>query len=334
MDASFFLIIIACGIMGFLTFVLSSGGVVMANFLRKLKLVAVGAVHMCASKDKKLKVTLDAQKVQVDRASKGKRIIFIRHGESEWNEVFNRGFGLGFFVRLTKAFIREVMMLTSRDSVFFDSPLSDTGIRQAQELVKFLHKPPAKGFESPEVSEAVAVLRGEGSGTVVLATSNLRRAIATGLIALWERLRRGEERLLVLSNLQEMTFNVDGISLLEPGETPDTTLAKELGGEVTFDAEFNKGTKGLDNTGMRRMSEFCEWASRRQEDTVVCLGHSLYFRSYFRTFLPQACIHKAKSKKIVNCGIVAFTLHRGAYAGRAAYLIDPDSITTVYGGFK
>lgn len=28
---------------------------------------------------------------------------------------------------------------------------------------------------------------------------------------------------------QEMTFNVDGISLLEHGETPDEALAKELG---------------------------------------------------------------------------------------------------------
>lgn len=29
--------------------------------------------------------------------------------------------------------------------------------------------------------------------------------------------------------LQEMTFNVDGISLLEKGETPDEALAKDLG---------------------------------------------------------------------------------------------------------
>lgn len=30
-------------------------------------------------------------------------------------------------------------------------------------------------------------------------------------------------------DVQEMTFNVDGISLLERGETPDEALAKELG---------------------------------------------------------------------------------------------------------
>ena len=35
-----------------------------------------------------------------------------------------------FLVRLVKAFVREVMMLSTRDSVFFDSPLSNTGIQQ------------------------------------------------------------------------------------------------------------------------------------------------------------------------------------------------------------
>ena len=45
-------------------------------------------------------------------------------------QVFNRGFGPMFLVRLVKAFVREVMMLSTRDSVFFDSPLSNTGIQQ------------------------------------------------------------------------------------------------------------------------------------------------------------------------------------------------------------
>lgn len=46
--------------------------------------------------------------------------------------MFNRGFGPSFLVRLVRAFIREVMMLGTRDSVFFDSPLSNYGIRQAR----------------------------------------------------------------------------------------------------------------------------------------------------------------------------------------------------------
>lgn len=53
-----------------------------------------------------------------------------------------------------------------------------------------------------QVAEAVSTLRGGSSQSSVVVTSNLRRAIATGLISLWERLRGGEERYLVHSALQ------------------------------------------------------------------------------------------------------------------------------------
>ncbi len=49
-----------------------------------------------------------------------------------------------------------------------------------------------------------------------------------------------------------------------------------------FDAEFNSGTKALRYTGMKRMMALAEWAMQRPEDTVICVGHSLYFRSFFR----------------------------------------------------
>ena len=51
---------------------------------------------------------------------------------------------------------------------------------------------------------------------------------------------------------------------------------------MTFDAEFNTGTKALGHTGMKRMKAFSEWASHRPEDVVVAIGHSLYIRSFFR----------------------------------------------------
>ncbi|CAM9889933.1 unnamed protein product, partial [Ectocarpus sp. 8 AP-2014] len=253
-------VILVCAGFGVLAFISGSA----ENIWRKVKLAGIGAVHMLLSKDKKFKPEVDSGKVRVDSTSRRKRIIFIRHGESEWNEVFNRGFGPSFLVRLVSAFVREVMMLSTRDSVFFDSPLSNTGIQQTQELIRFLQKTP-DSFSGSGVADAVATLRGgstQSSQSSVVVTSNLRRAIATGLITLWERLRGGEERYLVHSALQarrhrrrgsEMTFNIDGISLLERGEKPDEGLAKELGGNVVFDAEFNVGTKALGNTGMKRM---------------------------------------------------------------------------------
>ena len=33
---------------------------------------------------------------------------------------------------------------------------------------------------------------------------------------------------------------------------------------------------------------------------IIVAGHSLYFRQFFRTFLPHACEHVSKNKKIAN----------------------------------
>ena len=53
-----------------------------------------------------------------------KRIIFIRHGESDWNNVFNKGFGPSFPIRLFKAWLRELWLYPTTDSgnkkYFFD----------------------------------------------------------------------------------------------------------------------------------------------------------------------------------------------------------------------
>lgn len=74
--------------------------------------------------------------------------------------------------------------------------------------------------------------------------------------------------------------------------TPPKLLGTSLwpGGDVAFDAEFNTGTKALGYTGLKRMNAFAEWALQRPEDTVVCVGHSLYFRSFFRVSCDKRTI--------------------------------------------
>lgn len=67
-------------------------------------------------------------------------------------QVFNRGFGPSFFTRLLNAFAREVLMLATRDSVFFDSPLSNTGISQV--------KLTPHQLKSSRLSRRAIVLRG------------------------------------------------------------------------------------------------------------------------------------------------------------------------------
>ena len=62
-----------------------------------------------------------------------KTLVFIRHGESVWNEMFNKGFiPHSFLFRLFRGILREFFLLTTRDSVFYDSPLSAEGESQAR----------------------------------------------------------------------------------------------------------------------------------------------------------------------------------------------------------
>jgi len=66
---------------------------------------------------------------------------------------------------------------------------------------------------------------------------------------------------------------------------------------------------------------------------VIVSGHSLWFKYFFQTFLPKRSEHMAKSHKIQNTGIVAFTLEGGLHDAEPLFRIPPASITQVYKGF-
>merc|ERR1719207_357270 len=80
------------------------------------------------------------------------KLIFIRHGESEWNHVFNKGPILSRPFKLCRALFQEVVMIFQPDSLFLDSPLSSKGIQQAWDLLTFLASQPegCQGHRSPE----------------------------------------------------------------------------------------------------------------------------------------------------------------------------------------
>ncbi len=63
---------------------------------------------------------------------------------------------------------------------------------------------------------------------------------------------------------------------------------------------------------------------------VSCVSQSLYFRWFFRMYLPHGLQHIAKQKKVANGGIGAFDLVQDA---TGAVQILPSSITSVYLGF-
>lgn len=65
--------------------------------------------------------------------------------------------------------------------------------------------------ESETDKELGAILKGTSTTSKsVLVSSNLRRALSTGTIAFLNRLKRTQEKIHILSNLQEITFMIDG----------------------------------------------------------------------------------------------------------------------------
>lgn len=215
-------------------------------------------------------------------------------------------------------------MLPTPDSVFFDSPLSKVGAQQAVELQRFVEGHP--------------VLRGT-EGRSLIVSSNLRRGLSTGTIAFWPRLKRTQEQVRILSTLQEITFNVDGVALSTAGSAPwlaDEEIAAmgvrraEFKPDALYDASENFGDKPVRGRGLDRLQEFCRWAFAREEPILICNGHSLYFRFFFQTFLPFASKHEAKVSKLANGAVVSFTL----WEGEDGFVIDEDTITILHNDFE
>ena len=314
------------------------------NVRAKLVGMPIAFLHLLLTRDNKWRKAGDPQEtlsvaLKAPDSVKRKRIYFVRHGESMWNEVFNRGFDLSIVWRFVASVLQEFHLLPYPDSVFWDSPLSPLGIRQAVQLSSWIeHADPKNGH--------AAILRGDSDAVSIVCSSNLRRALSTTLTAVSGRLlRRSKEKVYVLSSAQEITRNIDGYSLSAAGSYPTPSWVEmeqpELDKVVTaiysgdhLDARDNKGNKPLSSNGFQRMNEFCSWAFNSEPakdvNTVILGGHSLWFREFFKTFLPLKSTHESKSKKIVNCGIVAFDLL--AIHGR--YVIDPESVQVVYGGFE
>jgi len=307
-----------------------------SNFVYKLHLIKVGLLNMALSTDKKWKKPAgDSSRISRKRT---KHVIFVRHGESAWNVVFNKGFGPSFPGRLGRALRTEAQLSTTLDSVFVDSPLSPLGAQQALDLQKFIES-------MPESDPVAPILKGTaGAGASILCSSNLRRAISTSCIAFCQRLRRTQEKIHIISCLQEITFNIDGIALAKPRTSPvlsDVELSamghtrKDFNSERFFVANENEGDKKLRSKGLTRLLAFAKWAMDRPEQTVIAAGHSLYFRFFFQTFLPLSSTHIAKKDKMGNGCIVSFSLFEGNDPnGQIFYGVDESSIRVIYHDFE
>lgn len=124
-----------------------------------------------------------------------------------------------------------------------------------------------------------------------------------------------------------------------PKVPPHEAKMKNFGDLMThfyrtrLDKRFNMGNKTLSMKANKRQDQFVKWVFQQKDsqvDCIVVLGHSLWFREFFKSFMPKASQHVAKTAKMVNCGVIAFDLYQQGQVIR----IPPESVKEVYGGFE
>lgn len=321
--------------------------IVLKLVLKKAMTFAEALVFMVFSKDSKgvgPKKNPDPDSYKTKPVRGTKTIVFLRHGESDWNNVFNKGFNLRMIKSLFTSLLWEFKHYASVNSVFIDSPLNEEGIEQAVELSKFLVSKEATIVQPERVTKLLKIIRGDPGEKSLIVTSSLRRAVATTTLALWPRVDKNKEKIHLLSCLQEISRNIDTFQLSPPqgiADLPFERLYPHCGGQANFsplavyDTSANFGNKTYAFYGAKRLQAFCEWAFQQKDvDTIIVGGHSLWFKYFFQTYLPHHFNHDAKTKKLTNSGMVAFELHAHELeSGEEGFRIDPDSLATVYGGY-
>ena len=287
---------------------------------------------------------------KIKDVTKTKRIIFIRHGQSLWNEAFNGSKMPHLFLyRTVMALVGEILLLPAFDSVLFDSPLTNKGFVEAKQLARTIKNYPKARHDASEVLDRdVAALRGEGDRvSSVVISSNLRRAAQTAVVGLWPRFKPEQkggpfcDQIKIISHLQEISRNVDTLSLTKAHEAvPLPRMENHCGtsvdGAQLFELQENNGNKPIFGTGLKRLQAFCVWAHAQEEDVIICAGHSLWFKHFFKTYLPKKTEHDAKDCKMHNGAAVAFDLQCGTDAANSAmFRVEPSSITVIdeQGGF-
>ena len=299
-----------------------------------------------------------------------KTIIFVRHGESTWNDTFNRGdrsvqaFAMQFLPGLVKALFMEWFFFVkgrSNESWFYDAPLSDKGLRQAEGVRRFLaedlkYKPPREaqlirimlGQHAPNAADDTNtgdeqdMKKKKTRPSSQLVSSNLRRAISTTVVGFQDRLQQqmDGDKIQLWPQLQEISRNPDALSITPSQGKVITSWTDPPELERIFaqqiDTSFHKGNKPVGSNGLLRMQSFCRAVFHDTDhENLVVAGHSLWFRSFFRTYLPYGLEHVSKKRKLMNGGCVGFDLMRvkDDKTGQEHYMIDSKTITVLYGGF-
>lgn len=321
------------------------------NVYKKTAWYLWGLKYMLTSGDlKKPKTTTEVFQTPVPGGKQRTlRVVFVRHGQSVWNSLFNK-FGVMWPVRVVTAIVKETTYFFTdpHHSLIIDSPLSAAGKKEAEGLAEFVRRNRDGGLFPTDPTKSSIV------------SSNLRRALETAAKGLAPRIATTREKIVMDSALQEGTRNIDGHSFsTEPGKiapTPINGFNQAVQHAAHFDPSFNEGNKGSGNNVHVRIDAFVrhlfglpgshggihaseyipaspgKGVANRDLEEIIVVGHSGYFKAFFQRFLPHDSKHVAKKKKMKNCAMVAFNLTFDEATGRVA--IDEKSMKELYLGFQ
>eukprot|EP01083_Nonionella_stella_P099426 279569_1 len=228
-----------------------------------------------------------------------------------------------------------------------------------------------------DIASILDILIGKNMKSIIVC-SNLRRAISTCVLSLWNRLRSNTtEKIYILSCLQEIGINPDTHTHTSQFQVPHVSnfemMHEHLDAKALNDfyskrieTVYNYGNKmeyELQQDTLKRMESFAKWIFMQgneeiqtehpvkekanvvrgfktvkkkakietQPAAVIAVGHSAYIRSFFTQYLPAKCEFIGKTKKLSNCGVVAFKMW---YCSKTqTFGIAPNTITVVYKGF-
>eukprot|EP01066_Platyproteum_vivax_P006476 Platyproteum_vivax@DN2269_c0_g1_i1.p1 len=238
-----------------------------------------------------------------------------------------------------------------------DHPLSHEGFAQAQKLSSKIEEV-LKGERTP--SSTTAILEKEFIDSELVFCSPLARAVQTGIVALHNLPQVKNEGIQLLSDAREIknAGSLDSVASTRGDETQSRVLAatkksyaekkrsiSELESILidpndTTDRWWN-GPYEVETPSMvkKRMFEFVTQLKYNPANSIIVVGHSLFFKAFFKTFSkPNGCTNKQERSlldnlahnKVENCGVIGMEINFAAVEPRiqkVSFLFESTFIT-------
>ena len=279
--------------------------------LKKLTLLLAAATLINEAKRKKnapLKLLPDRTFVATRAREELKTVYFLRHGESQWNEA--------------QANRNPVKMFGK-----FDHALTAEGLEQADRLARRIARTPQWKEERRAFERCT-----------IIYCSPLTRALQTCLVALRDHpcLRASGKGVTLVPACRELCYPVGGFDSIR-GTTGSEILrravrrAKKVAPKTQLKS-ISRGTVKVDVSeaeedwwgpeGPRavtdRMQAFVDRLRTSEDDDIIVVGHSLFFRTVFDNFASsdakardETLAHLSR-KKLKNAAIARVTLNCSA----------------------